>query len=62
MRIKEYLKKGALAAAGWVPDALMAAGAVAVSYGASLVYLPIGFMVGGLFLLGAGWLIARGGK
>lgn len=62
MRIKEHLKKGALAAAGWMPDALMAGGAGAVSYGASLVYQPAGFMVGGLFLLVAGWLTARGSK
>lgn len=62
MRIKEYIEKGAAAADGWAPDALMAAGAVAVSYGASLVYQPAGFIVGGLFLLVAGWLTARGVK
>ncbi|MNY54435.1 hypothetical protein D3C86_1903100 [compost metagenome] len=62
MRITEHLKQGALAATGWLPDALMAGGAGAVSYGASLVYQPAGFMVGGFFLLAAGWLAARGGK
>lgn len=62
MRITEHLRKGALAAAGWMPDVLMAGGAGAVSYGAGLVYLPAGFVVSGLFLLAAGWLSARGGK
>lgn len=62
MRITEHLKKGALAAAGWTPDALMVGGGAAMSYGASLVYHPAGFVVGGMFLLAAGWLTARGGK
>jgi hypothetical protein len=56
--MKERLK----AVAGWIPDALMAGGAAAVSHGASLVYQPAGFVVGGVFLLAAGWLLARGGK
>jgi hypothetical protein len=62
MRIANIIKTGAQAAAGWVPDALMASGGAAVAYGASLVYQPAGFVVGGLFLLAAGWLTARGGK
>lgn len=62
MKLKEHLKKGALAAAGWIPDGLMVGGAGAVAYGAGLVYQPAGFVVGGLFLLAAGWLTARGSK
>lgn len=62
MQLKHHLKKGALAAAGWLPDGLMVCGAGAVAYGAGLVYPPAGYMVGGLFLLAAGWLTARGGK
>ena len=62
MKLKEHLKKGALAAAGWIPDGLMVVGAGAVAYGAGLVYPPAGFVVGGLFLLAAGWLTARGSK
>ena len=45
--------------AGHLPDALMIVGATAVSTGVGLVYMPAGLMVGGLFLLGAGWLLAR---
>jgi hypothetical protein len=49
-------------AANWLPDALMTAGAGAASYGAWMVYPPAGFIVGGLFGLAAGWILARGGK
>ncbi|MGO4304201.1 hypothetical protein [Cupriavidus sp. RAF12] len=62
MRITERLKAGAQVAAGWLPDALMAAGAGSVSYGAGIVYQPAGYVSAGLFLLAAGWLAARGGK
>ena len=60
--INTKIKAAAKAASGWLPDALMTAGAGAVAYGASLVYQPAGYVVGGLFLLAAGWLLARGGK
>lgn len=56
------MKERLQAVAGWIPDALMTGGAGAVAYGASLVYQPAGFVVGGVFLLAAGWLLARGGK
>lgn len=56
--MKERLK----AVAGWIPDTLMTGGAGAVSYGVSLVYQPAGVIVGGVFLLAAGWLLARGSK
>lgn len=46
-------------AADWSPDALMAAGAGGISYGAWLVYEPAGFIVGGVLLLIAGVLAAR---
>lgn len=49
-------------AAGWVPDALIAGGASAISYGAWLVYSPAGFLVGGGLALAAGYLLARSGK
>jgi hypothetical protein len=60
--MKQALLKTAAELASWVPDALLVAGGVAVSYGASLVYEPAGYVVGGLFLLAAGWLTARGAK
>ncbi len=46
----------------WTPDLLMVAGAGAVAYGAGMVYLPAGFIVGGLMLAAVGWLLARGEK
>jgi hypothetical protein len=46
----------------WTPDLLMVAGAGAVAYGAGLVYLPAGFIVGGLLVGMAGWLMARSGR
>lgn len=61
MNLKEHLKKGALAAAGQIPDALMVAGAASISAGAGMVYLPAGWIVGGLFALLAGYKLARGG-
>jgi hypothetical protein len=46
-------------AIGWRPDALMAAGASSIAYGAWLMYEPAGFIVGGSLLLTAGILAAR---
>lgn len=62
MRINEQLKTGAQAVAGWVPDALLAGGAGAVAYGSSLIYLPAGFIVGGILAAAGGFLLARGAK
>jgi hypothetical protein len=45
-----------------LPDALMIGGAAALSYGASLVYFPAGFIVAGLLLMTAGVLAARVAK
>lgn len=59
MRTANLIKSGAAALSGWVPDALMALGGTAVSYGASLVYEPAGWIVGGALLLTAGVLAAR---
>lgn len=42
-----------------LPDALMTAGAAAVSYGAWLVYEPAGFIVGGALLVVAGVMAAK---
>lgn len=62
MRITEHFKACAKAVTGWFPDALMVAGAAAVSCGAGMVYQPAGCVVAGLFLLAAGWLLARGAR
>jgi hypothetical protein len=43
------------------PDFLLVAGAVALSYGAWLIYHPAGFIAGGLLLIAAGTLTARKG-
>lgn len=42
-----------------IPDVLMLCGSALVSYGAGLVYVPAGFLAGGVFLLAAGWLLAK---
>lgn len=42
-----------------IPDALLVAGTVVLSYGAWLIYEPAGFIVGGVALLGLGVLAAR---
>lgn len=60
--MKEHLQKMLAAAAGHMPDGLMVAGGGAVSYGAGMVYEPAGWMVGGVLLIAAGVLAARGGK
>ncbi|MES1979559.1 MAG: hypothetical protein V4451_16070 [Pseudomonadota bacterium] len=62
MNIKDKLQAARAVAAGWLPDVLMVAGAGAVSAGAGMVYVPAGWIVGGVFALVAGWLTARGGK
>lgn len=62
MTIKDKLQTAASAAAGFLPDALMLAGAGGISYGAWLVYVPAGYVVGGLFALAAGVVLARGAK
>lgn len=43
-------------------DALMVAGAAAVSYGAWMIYAPAGYIAGGVQLIAAGVLVARGAK
>lgn len=49
-------------AARLTPDALALTGAGLVSYGASLVYFPAGFIVAGLLALAAGVLGAINAK
>lgn len=53
MSIKNELQ---VIAANWLPDVLMLAGAGAVSVGAGMIYVPAGWIVGGLFALLAGYL------
>lgn len=60
--MKEHLQRIARAAAGWLPDVLMLAGAASVSWGARMVYEPAGWMVAGVFALAGGVLLARGAK
>jgi hypothetical protein len=57
-----HLKNIAARAADSGPDALMLAGAGAVSYGAGLVYAPAGWIVAGLFALVGGVILARGAR
>lgn len=60
--MKKHLQKMLAAAAGSLPEMVAGAGAAAVSYGAGLVHLPSGWIVGGVFGIAAGVLMARGGK
>lgn len=62
MTIKDKLHTAAVAAAGFLPDALMIGGAGGISYGAWLVYGPAGYVVAGAFSLLAGYKLARGSK
>jgi hypothetical protein len=57
--MKNHLQKLAARAAGWLPDALMTAGAAAISYGAGQIYAPAGWIVAGVLTLAAGWQLAR---
>lgn len=41
-----------------LPDALVIAGGVMLSFGAGMIYRPAGFIVGGLLMLGFGFLNA----
>lgn len=43
----------------WAPDLLMVAGAAAIAYGAGLIALPAGFIVGGVLALAGGIHMAR---
>lgn len=59
-RLSSIVAVARQAAAAGASDALLIAGASAVSYGAWLIYAPAGFIVGGLFLLAGGVLVAKG--
>jgi hypothetical protein len=58
-RAAKGLQRIAAFGVAWRPDALMAAGAGALSYGASLIYPPAGWLVAGALALTAGVLAAR---
>ena len=61
--MKDTLKRASAVATALLPDALIAFGAAAVSYGEHLIYPPAGYIVGGLLCLVAGRLIAiKGGE
>jgi hypothetical protein len=42
-----------------LPDALMVSGGGSVAFGAGLIYMPAGFIVGGLLAVVAGYMVAR---
>jgi hypothetical protein len=45
---------------GHIPDALMVLGGGSIAWGAGMVFLPAGFIVGGVLAAVAGWMAARG--
>lgn len=61
MTIKTTLQAAGRVAASWLPDALLVGGAAAISAGAWQVYAPAGWIVGGVFALAGGLLLARRG-
>lgn len=56
------LKQAMNTAAGLLPDAMLVAGAGAVSFGVGQVHQPSGVIVAGLFSMVAGWLMARSAR
>ena len=46
---------------GLLPDALMLVGMAGIAYGATQIYAPAGWIVGGGFAFGFGLLLARRG-
>lgn len=50
------------AAASLLPDALMTAGGVAVSYGVYQIHAPSGYIVAGVLLIAAGVVAAKGAR
>lgn len=63
MNLIEKLKAAQEVARSNLPDALLIGGAASFSVGAGMVYEPAGYIVGGLFALAAGVLLAKkGGK
>lgn len=61
-RLKRAAQAGRKVAANTTPDSLMVCGAAAISYGSWMVYAPAGFIVGGVLLIAAGVLAARGAE
>lgn len=45
-----------------ISDILLVGGSVAVSVGVGLFHIAAGIIVGGLFTILCGWLIAKGGE
>lgn len=58
--MKQHLQTMLAAAAGWLPDLLIAGGAAGIAYGAWLVYPPAGFIVGGALALVGGLRMTTG--
>lgn len=63
MTVIEKLKAAQAVVRSNLADALLIGGAASVSIGAGMVSEPMGYVVGGLFSLAAGYLLAKkGGK
>ncbi|WP_367847016.1 hypothetical protein [Rhodoferax sp. WC2427] len=59
-KFTEQLKKLPAVAAAWLPDTFIACGGASLVYGVGLIYLPAGYIVGGVLALVGGVLMARG--
>lgn len=42
-----------------LPDALMVLGGGSIAFGAGLIYMPAGFIIGGILAIAAGYMVAR---
>lgn len=62
MKFTDIVTRAGAAIAAQTPDALMVAGAGAVSYGVYLVSVPAGYVIAGVFMLAGGWLLAKGSR
>ena len=59
---KDKLQASGTAAMALLPDVLMLCGSAAVSAGVGMIHAPAGYITAGLFMLLAGYLLARGGR
>ena len=42
-----------------IPDVLAISGALGIAYGMSLIFLPLGFIVGGILLILGAWIWSK---
>lgn len=53
------MKKFGKAIKNLIPDALAISGALGIAYGMSLIFLPLGYIVGGILLILGAWIWSK---